>query len=268
VRPKARGTTVFPIDRIFDPYVKNEEGESVGDYVDIAYVTGTKPATAKEKATDIIGRIQFTYTSDGRIGIRGGNRTDELLFQFLYLTNQNRNTTGKAWSVPGSGKKPLFFIVEPSKTAKDKNDFRRKVRMAGEAIDKMPDSKLRDFAIGLDMKSINTFSGVEEIKDQLYKVAEKDPDKIIGLDKDASLKIKIDIKEAEKLGVIERDTNLGMMVWPDTKEPICTIPPGKDMYTVLTAYFLGKGSEAYSIIKQLVEKKQEAQKAGKAEKAK
>ncbi len=265
VRPNARGTTVLPYDRIFDPYAPNTEGTE-GDYVDIAYITGRDPGKGPGGLPkDILGRIQFNKPADGRIGIRGGDRAGEQMFKFLYLTNQLRNNQptqanpeGKGWFVPG--KQAVCFMEEPDKTADQKIEDARKIRNAGQAIDDMSDSKLRDFAAGLDMKGITSGSTSNEIRVKLLAIANtvQGAERVLSLDKDASLKVKIDVKEAEKLKIIRRNSELRTWNWVDGDEVICVIPPGKKDYDPIIAFFLGKGSESYRLVKQLADKERKS----------
>ncbi len=264
VRPNARGTTVLPYDRIFDPYAVSGDGEE-GDYVDIAYITGRDPGKGPGGLPkDVLGRIQFNKPAGGRIGIRGGDRAGEQLFRYLYLTNQLKNNQptqenpdGKKWFVPG--KQAVCYMEEPDKTADQKIEDARKIRNAGQAIDDMSDSKLRDFAAGLDMKGITHNSTANEIRVKLLAIANtvQGAERVLSLDKDASLKVKIDIKEAEKLKIIRRNTELNTWNWVDGDEIICVIPPGKKAYDPIVAFFLGKGSESYRLVKQLADKERD-----------
>lgn len=252
-RPKARGTTILGFDRIWDPGANNGEG----DYIDIAYLpsSGTDPKKS---------RIHFTISQMGKIGIHGGNKADELKFAFLYLTNVLKNNVGKPWYIQPVGG-IMCRMLEPSQSAVDRNELRRKVRYAGDRIDGMPDGKLFDFAIGLEMKGINKHSNPEEIRDQLFKIAEKDPEKILALDRNIEFKAKTIIRKAEQFGIVKRDAALGMLVWSDTSDPICAIPPDKNIYDSLVKFFLDKGAEVYSTIHALVDKKEAALEAKTAE---
>jgi hypothetical protein len=251
IRPNAAGTTVVPKDRIFDPFANDGKGE----YVDIAYVTGHNPNGP------ILGRIQFRKADGGRIAITGGNRSHENLFVYLYLTNQRIGSNKEPWYVATEGRSKIFSMDEPAQTAKQKLEFKRRVRWAGEIIDKMGDNTLRDFASGLDMKGINQFSDPDEIRLKLEGIAEKDPDKIITLDRDLTIPAKVLVKEAEKLGVIQKDSQLQQYVWPDSGELICVAPPGKDLRDTLVTFLLSiKGIETHKMLQALVDGKKEQKK--------
>ncbi len=271
VRPNARGTTVLPYDRIFDPF-GGEDGN--GDYIDIAYIIGRDPGKGPNgRPQDNLGRIQFTKASAGRIGVRGGDKDGELKFEFMYLTNQLRNNAptkedpdGKQWFVPG--KQQVFYMQEPEKTAAQKLEDNRKIRQAGAAIDDMPESKLRDFASGLDMTGITKFSSDDEIRVKLLQMANtvQGATRVLSLDKDTNLTMKIQVKSAEKLNIISFDQALSSWIWVDGQDTICVVPPGKTKYDPLVVFLLStKGSSTLKLLTQILNKEsQEEKKPSKA----
>ncbi len=253
LRPQGGGTSVRNVDRIFDPYVENEDG-SMGAYTDIGYVIGQLPAMGNLPARHNFGRIQFSRSTGNTIDISGQNRGDDSLFLFLFLTNQNVMNKGKDWYAPSDGQAILFGMRTPHKGAEDRNAFRRKVRAAGEKIDLTPNEKLLDLALALEMKGINQFSKMEEIKDKLYEIAEKNPDRVIGMDKDINLNMKLVIKEAMKYNIMYEDKALRLFVWADTKEAVFAVTPGQDLYNAAIKYFQGSGDETYKLLRSLIEK--------------
>jgi len=261
-RPKSRGTTVPNIDRIFDPYAGEEisKGKFEGAFVDIGYVTGQTPGKG-----DVLGRIQFTRSEKNMIGIRGGDVASERLFSYLYLSNSLKNNKVKAWFVPSAGRPFTCEMQEPAKSAQQKNDRRRKVVMAFEAIDNMGKNELFEFALGLNMAGINKFSDEEEVRAKLGDIAEKDPEKVLNLNKDESLKMMVRIKKAEQYGIIQLNKGLSVWEWPESGEAICMVPPGKAPKDALTTYLLSeKGSSTLQFIQGLVNKKDEDLAAEKA----
>ena len=259
VRPNARGTTALPYDTIYDPGAKED--------VDIVYITGaapvygvdpgTKQPSQEMKHVRNLGRIQFGKSKGGRIYVTGGKPNDEKLFRFLFLTNQLRNNVNKEWFISKPGRQPVCVLQEPAKSAEATLSFRRMVRQAGEAIDVLTEDQLREFASGLELPGVNKNTTADEIRVHLLKIADKSPDKILALDKDVTLRIKIDIKEAERLGIISFDDALSTYTWPDTGDQICVVPPNTKRADVITQYFLGKGSAVYETIRKLILKKKE-----------
>jgi len=268
LRPKSRGTTVLPIDRIYDPFKVNELGDK-GAFVDIAYVTGRNPGKKLgDVASDVVGRIQFTKNEMGRIAIRGGNRDDEQKFTFMFLTNHNANNHKKDWFVATEMKQPCFKFIEPGVSASVAIEKERDMRKAGAVIDEMEPAKLREFAAGLDFKNINKFTTDDEIRLQLIRISKTEGGaaKILGLDKDVNVKMKSVLKDAEKLKIIERDAALNSFVWSDSKDLICLVPPGKNLYDFMVGYFLDKGAKSYETIQQLVVREKESGKKEKPDK--
>lgn len=262
VRPKARGTTVVPYDRIFDPFAG-----PAGEFVDIAYITGTEPAKGPGGTPkDLIGRIQFTRADFGRMGLRSESKSDQLLFQYMFLTNQNVSNRDKPWYV--EGKPSVFKQDEPRRRAADAIEFDRKVRQAMDAIDRMEKAQLLEIASGLDMDWVNEHTDESEIISLLYDIAKKNPARVLGLDKDVTLKMKADVKLAEKLGIIKRNDQLQMWVWPESGEKICIYQPDKDTATSMVAYFMGTGSKTYQYIRNMIDAEIESKKQSKAAKAK
>lgn len=254
LRPTAGGTSVRNIDRIYDPWAKNEDGTR-GSYTDIGYVTGQIPAMGAIPARHNFGRIQFSKSSANIKGISGNDRADDTLFLYFFLCNYNKLNMGKPWYSPSEGQMPLFEMMVPEMQAKEKNEFRRRVRQAGEKIDTMPDEKLLSFAMAMDMLGITEFSKMEEIRDRLYLIAEKDPDKVMNMDKDVHTTMKIFIKEALKYGLWEEDKMLKLFRWPETKDPVFLMTPGLDLYTEAVKYLLGKGEDTYEMVSGLIHEK-------------
>lgn len=268
LRPQGGGTSVRSVDRIYDPWADNEDG-SKGAHIDIGYVLGQLPAMGNQPARHNFGRIQYSKSSGNIISISSNNRGDDSLFQYLFLTNYNKMNIGKQWYAPGEGQMPLFTQQQPAMTAKDANDYRRRVMLAFDKIEKMPNSKLLDFAISLDMRGINEFSDMEEVRNKLFLIAEGDPkkgikgnpDRVLNMDKDINLNMKLFIKEALKYNIWSENRALGLFVWSDTKEPVFTMTPGQDMYAEAIKYLLGEGERTHSLVSNLLDKAKAKEKA-------
>lgn len=263
LRPQGGGTSVRNIDRIFDPYVENEDGTH-GAYTDIGFVIGQLPATGTTPARHNFGRIQFSKSTDNIIPVSGANRGDDTLFQYLFLTNWNKSNQGKPWYSPTDGQMPLFNQMKPAMKAKDENAFRRNVMSAVAKIEDMTNEKLVDLAVALDMRNINKFSDMEEIKNQLFKIADKNPERIMGMDKDINLNMKLLIKEALKYNIWEEDRALKLFVWKDTQEPVFATTPGSDLYSSAIKFFQGSGDGTHSLLRNLVDKAKKKEQAKKS----
>lgn len=276
LRLGAGGTSVRNPDRIYDPWkvVTDEKGNPQkdgkgkvvkGEYVDIGYVLGQLPAANGLPARWNFGRVQFSKNSGNVISTSGNNRADDSLFLYLFLTNYSLDNKNQPWYAPSEGQMPLFKRQQPALTAKEENDYRRAVRAAGEKIDGTPESKLLDLALALDMKNINEFSDPEEIKRQLYLIAEGDPKKgirgnperVIGMDKDINLNMKLFIKEALKYKIWVEDPALRLFVWTETREPVFLMTPGQDLYGETIKYLLGAGERTAALVKGQIDRAKE-----------
>lgn len=254
IRPKGRGSTVKPYDRIWDPYLGDD-----GEFVDIAYITGREPARGPGGVPrDVYGRIQFTRASHGRIGIPSGNKEAEQLFFFLFLTNQNgtnaKGTEGekREWYVAGS---PIVFEQDKAaKKAEESIEFDRMVRQAQDAIDRMSESKVRDIALGLDIKVPRGSNSLTETIAVLYKIAKKDPKKILGIDKDITVKMRAEVRKAEKFGIVKYSPELKIWEWPESGDKICTLNPARGPVDSMVAYFMASGGKTYKFMLELLER--------------
>lgn len=255
IRPKARGTSVLPFDRIWDPH----KNEGKGDFVDIAYLTGWTNPKPKEPSLPVFGKIQFTKDGFGRIAITGGNRDHENMFTFMFLTNQRTQNVGTPWYVNKQGSHGIFKLLEPKKSAIDQMEVERSIYSAMGAIDLLSGIKLREIALGMDLKGITEHSDEEEIRLELIKIAKK-PDgrgaeKILNLENDERVKAKALIKHASRLQLIQRDDALRVWIWPDTLETICVIPEGTKGEDALVSFLVDnhiKGTAIYRHLKELV----------------
>lgn len=215
IMPNSR--RVISTDRIWDPYKK--------EYVDIAFVVGQKPGiTSKTEYT--FGEIRFTRTNRGRISITGGNRAQERMLEYLWLTNLNEANREKDYHIkPEAGYK--FKLINPKETAKVKVEKDRKMRLAKDAVDAMSEQKLREVAKGLQLSGVTQFSNTEEIVSELYQFAETDPDLILRADDDVSLTLIAFVQDAAENGVVYYDGARSSWKWRETNEVICPGVPGK-----------------------------------------
>jgi hypothetical protein len=256
VRPKSRGTTVLPTDRIYDPGYKEQ--------IDIAYITGYEPAKGPGGvAKDTYGRIQFTRSEFCRMSVTGGNRNEETLFQYLFLTNQNQSNMDKPWYIAGS-KAPIFKQDEPSKRASQSIDFDRQVRLAMDSVDRMSSAKLHEIADGLDLDWVKEHTEDDEIIRALYDIAKKNPAKVINLDRDISVRMKADIKEALRLNIINKNDELQIWTWPETGDKICSFQPDKSPIESMVSYFMGSGTKTYQFLTKMIQSEKEGRIQGRA----
>ena len=222
-----------PKDTILDPFTK--------EWVEIACIRSERDGTFEELAA---------YGAEGgRIACRGSVPNDLKIFEYLFLCNFNQTAKGSIKKTrPNCG----FLIeqVEPAKTAREKLEFKRKVRDAQEAVDGFGDSVLRSFAVGLNLHGITEFSDNDEIRIQLLDKAEKNPDEILLFDRDFEKKFEIKVKRMEEKGIIEFASQKWM--WGDTQDVIFTVKVGEKKIDALKK-FLSEHPE----VKEMMDKKLE-----------
>lgn len=278
LRPNSRGTSVLPMDTIYDPWGgKNETGTQVN----IAYITGvSSPKDLGEKPSPILGRIQFRKQEGGNaIPIRGGNVADESLFEYLFLTNQNtlcRNGTylelyglspDESWYISGS-KGPAFTMDLPKKKAEDILEFERDYRDATRIIDEMPNDHLRMFAIGLDLRGIPKGADPDEIRaSMITQVAKKNPKTIINLHTNAAVRARILIDKAQRMNVIKK-VHSGW-VKESTDAMICPVMPGENPDEVFRDFLISpKGEELKEWLEDICADQRKERTAGRPKGAK
>lgn len=241
---------VLSTDRIFDPY-----SEENGSYVDISYIVGETPADPNSMRSTVLqmGEILFRRQNNGQIVIRGGDRREEMLYQYLELSNWNQSNAGKPWHISPLGGY-TYKKLEPAKSATQKVAFNRSVRQAQDAIDTMAESKLRRVAKGLMLAGISEFSGEDEIRIALIEIAAKNPDKILKMDEDTSIEIQAIISDAIDAGLIEKDFVNNRFAWVESRDTICTIIPGKTPEDSIRDFILTneKGREFFQALQALV----------------
>lgn len=278
IRPNSRGTSVIPMDLIYDPW-GGPDGK--GAEVTIAYISGVSaPKELGEKPTPILGRIQFRKMDNGNsIAIRGGNSSDEKLFQYLFLTNQNLLTRNKSildalglsedesWYIPNT-KGPAFTMDLPAKKAEDVLELERDYRDATRIIDEMPDDHLEMFAVGLGLTGIRKGATPDEIRvAMIQQVARKNPRTIITLHDNDTVKVRILIDRAQRKGIIKKTQNDWVML--DTDKSICFIPPATNPDEILRDYLLSpKGKETREFLDDVTADMRKERTAGRPKGAK
>ncbi len=235
------------IDKIWDPWAiedgatgvgKNRKIKYRGDMVDIAYILKEYPSKpGSDKATQVeLGQIRFFRNDFGRIQILGGNKTHEMLYYYLSLTNYNGSNLGKEGHVVPMGG-CIFKRLEPKKIAADELDRDRTIKNAQVAIDKMSVDERRNLIMGL-FPAIEHKWDDHEVTGQLYKIAKKNPEKILNLSKDVSVRVISFIKKCERQKLIKVADNQKEWGWGDNTGRICFIKPGRTPEESLQQFFM------------------------------
>lgn len=225
---------VLPTDRIYDPW-GGDDGK--GDYIDVAYISGERPAKADSSRDSIVtfGKIQFKAVTAGVIEIIGGRLDQEKLLALLFFNNRNTTNVGKPWFVKPVGK-GIFHQIETTKKAVATLQGELLIDKAKDVISAMTPEEVDAAAAGLMPSKYHSQTPEQRILG-LRAIAVKDANKIIGLSKDVEVKTTAFIEECLKAHVIELDKAKGQFIYPDDKTMICTIKAGQTPHNSLKRYF-------------------------------
>lgn len=239
------GKSIPNIDRIYDKYQTDEEGNEVGGWVDISY-----ELNQRHGGKSILGYIEFTRENGGKITIVGGDKKAELLDRYLRLCNYNESNENAA--KPGGGF--IFHEVQRAKTAAELREHNKKVQFAREFLNGLSEAELIEIGKGLLLVEKDH----NEIYNKLYAMAEKQPDKVGSLSSDKKIKTFALIKEAEELGVISYDAQHRQWKYADTGDKICIVPVAKKKEDAMFDHFLNtdkgvNGEQTFKTLKKAVE---------------
>lgn len=237
-------------DRIWDPGDKKDGSDA--RWVDIAFVTGQRPGV-NGKTEYVFGELRFTRTGNGRITIIGGNKRDEQMLLFLWLTNYNASNKDKDYHVPLAPEGYKFKVLDPKTDAQKSVKKDKAIRAAKDVLDDMDSAQLLEIARGLQLARVNQFSDEEEILAELYKFAESDPELILRADQDVGIKLVAFIQTCVDKGVIGYDGGSASWRWSGSNEAICPSVPGKSPEVSFKDFLISEaGSEVLKTLEQYV----------------
>lgn len=262
-----QSSTLDAIDRIFDPWAielgldKKGDMEYRGDYIDIAYIASSRPASPESvRDTEItLGDIIFRREGLGMIEWDGSTRQEEAMMQFLFFCNRNESNSkhatadgkmveAKPWHVPN---RYGYIYKQISKVSESKMQLTRDklVDRAIAAITKFDAKQLEKIKKGMFPNEWQTIDP-DTLELKLRQVAVKNPEKILGLSQDADVELNAFITDCEQAGLIVFETGKNIWVWSDTKEKICMIKPGqRTKFVALKMYFMtDAGQETMEIL--------------------
>lgn len=239
-------------DRIWDEYAKNEEGETVGQWVDIVVADGWD----KGEPT----RLHFFQPYDagahfnGKFSLYGGNSKSEEIYEFLMLCNLNREAvTGK---YRNTAVHPLFA---PINAIKESNSVRTKVEELRKALDLTKDMKADDARSFANAMNWNEYSDDAVLLAKVEDFAREKPDEFLKVYNDPTKEFKALLKESLNLQVASFDMQSGQFKVGDA---LITTLPKEDRVNMLDSmgvWFQNNknGEEVLkSIKKQIKNKKQ------------
>lgn len=248
---KETGKDVIPLSVAIPTSFEVSDPET-GDVKSIHFITRDLPAGSESQRDTIkqLGRILFTREGGGQITISGNRPGDKTLDEFLFFSAQNEYNKDKKWHIaPEYGYK--FHLVDNTSHAKKEMDQRRKVRQADGYVDEMPESEVIQMAKGLwgDYKN----HGIDVLRKRLSDMAQKNPDHVLKLSKDETVKYQAKISEFKDADLIAVNQNKTAWIWPDSGETLCSIKPGENAVTSLKNFFIGDGAQTYSALVKMLE---------------
>ncbi len=200
-------------DRIADP--------KTGEYYDIASIRsiGRRDQFGQLKVN--FRFIKFTKEGMGRIFLYGGSIVDQEVYEYLSLSNYNKDNQMRDESIHA-----IFEVDDNSKTAKERRSGRKIQRQAITLAAQMSDNEVRVFC---SARGVDDTQELDILRDYVETFAEKKSNAFIrGIEtKDDELKSLLN--RAQKASLIKFDERKRKWLWP-TGDPFCSVPraSGKD----------------------------------------
>ena len=209
--------------------------------------------TPKGDRIPIAENIFFLKDGNGVIRIHGGSPTGAQLDAHLFFHPQNQGNEGKdGYHRPRGGYS--FRILDTAKKAEEVFDNEMLISDALQAIKSWTPEFLKQAGIYLSETSeIHPPRGadINEVKLAIINLAKKNPKRIIGLDKDFSLRLVATLNEAQNKNVICNDNEFWR--WKDSAGEICAIPRGIKQITALKNFIVdGKNDAVMGRIEELL----------------
>ena len=209
--------------------------------------------TPKGDRIPVAENIFFLKDSNGTIRIHGGSPIGAQLDAHLFFHPQNQSNEGKdGYHRPRGGY--TFKVLDTAKKAEELFENEILISDAMQAIKSWTPEFMEQAGIYLSETSeIHPPRGadVNEVKLSIGNLAKKNPKRIIGLDKDFSLRLVSTLKQAENKNVVYNDNEFWR--WKDTGGEICAIPRGIKQITALKNFIVdGKNDAVMGRIEELL----------------
>lgn len=186
--------------RIYDPYIKDEEGAEVGGYVDVGCVdawNGEQPVRFRMFVPGMSEYSQF----QGKFSLTGGNIKDEELFEILWLSHEREGNTHRDTSV-----EPLFRIVD---TKTDSKQVVTKIDILRKALDIAKSISEKDSVEVMAALNQPTYQDKEVLKAKINELAKNQPEDFIKAYDSKDRGTIATIKKAIELGIIDHNFATG-----------------------------------------------------------
>jgi hypothetical protein len=258
----AKGNAIKYMDFVCPLTKQVSSSYSISDYksptskekepIQILYTLRDK-YTPKGDRIPIAENIFFLKDGSGAIRIHGGSPTGAQLDAHLFFHPQNQSNEGKdGYHRPRGGY--TFKILDTARKAEEVFNNEMLISDALQTIKTWTPEFLEQAGIYLSETSeIRPPKGadINEVKLTIINLSKKNPKRIIGLDKDFSLRLVSTLKQAENKNVVYNDNEFWR--WKDTGGEICAIPRGIKQITALKNFIVdGKNDAVMGRIEELL----------------
>jgi len=189
-------------DRIFDEFVKDENGNQVGAWVDIVVADGwNKNEPTRER---LFFPFEPSTVFSGKFTLNAGNAKDAEIYEFLMLCNENSEAvTGDKRDTSVHPRFCVMNIQKESTATRGKID---EIRQALTLTKDLSYAQAKSIANALNW---NTYTDEGELLAKVEYFAREKPGEFLKVYNDPSKEFKAEIKEALTSGVATFDMQTG-----------------------------------------------------------
>lgn len=240
-----------PKEYVIYDYTSDKVGNTDKELVQIVYYKRTR-FNKEGQEIPVPEPVYFRREENGQIRCTASNTE---LDAHLFFSPYNEANAGKpGYTRPKEGY--LFRLLDTNKKAEDLFDSEKKVAKAITLIDEWDEDTTYQVSEGLLARQEISLPGkatVGEIKSELARLARKNPNRILTIDKDESIKVFAKYREAARNGVLQTD---GLRILWSDGGTLCNIPSGISPEEAFKSHVLDyKHKEVYERVQELCKQK-------------
>jgi hypothetical protein len=237
--------------RIFDPYLKDDEGKETGGYVDVGAVEIWNKDQPERFKMFVAGYGPHQF--QGKFQLIGGKIEDQELFEVFWLSNEREGNPHRDKTV-----KPMFKIVN---NVADGKATLTKVDKLREALNLVANMKEQDARIVWAALNKKNFKDIGELMPALSEYVKSNPEPFLEAYSDPDKKQKAVIKEAFDKSILEHDVMSGDITMGNEKLTNASVT--EDLLTTFNAWVksANNGEQVFGLIKKKLNKKAEIEPA-------